>query len=294
MPVSLSSFKVATQTEDVIGEVPLWDPRAQVLTWIDILKPAFHRFDPASGTVTSVTPPEKLGSYALAKDGGLLTSGRGGIGLWNPATGDFERLATPEADRPNNILNDGRADSRGRFLTASMDKMLGGPNGRLWRIDPLGKAELLQGEDIMLPNSICWSPDGRTFYLGDSHSNLIFAYDYDVDSGAISNKRLFADTKDLPGDVDGSSADAEGYLWNARFAGSCLIRFSPDGKVDQIIETPVSKPTHLAFGGKDLKTIYVTTARFRVSAEDLEKEPLAGALLTMESEVAGLSEALWG
>jgi sugar lactone lactonase YvrE len=224
----------------------------------------------------------------------LLIGGRGGIALWNPDDGSFERLSTPEADRPDNILNDGRTDPRGRFLIASMDKMLSGSKGRMWQVSTEAGTRLVQDENIWLPNSICWSPSGDTFYLGDSETNLIFAHDYDVSIGAISNRRLFADTTGMPGGCDGSSVDAEGYLWNARFDGGCLIRFAPDGSVDQTLQVPVSKPTHVTFGDQDLKTMYVTTARFRMKPEQLAAEPMAGGLLALESSVAGLPENYYG
>ncbi len=289
MPVRLSEPRLVVQTEDVIGEVPLWDRAAGRLVWIDIFKPALHAWGPAAERLESWTPPEKLGSYGLAGGGRYITAGRGGIALWEPATGAFERLSTPEADRPDNILNDGRVDLDGRFVVGSMDKMLAGPDGRLWQVDA-GRTRLLQGEEVMLPNSISWSPDGATFYFGDSRSNLIFAYDYDRSTGAISNRRLFADTTSWPGEVDGSSVDAEGYLWNARFGGGCILRFAPDGSLDRKIDLPVTRIAHLAFGGPDLKTVYVTTARFRMKPEELEAEPWAGGLLAMDSDVAGLPE----
>lgn len=292
MPIQLSQPRLIVQTEDVIGEVPLWDAAAGRLVWIDIFKPALHSYDPAADRLESHTPPEKLGSYGLAGNGRYIVAGRGGIAMWHPASGGFDRLSTPEADRPDNILNDGRVDPNGRFVVGSMDKMLAGPNGRLWQVDR-GETRLLQDKDVMLPNSICWNPDGATFYFGDSRSNLIYAYDYDRSSGAISNRRVFADTAAWPGEVDGSSVDAEGYLWNARFGGGAILRFAPDGSFDRKIDLPVRRIAHLAFGGPDLKTIYVTTARFRMKPEELEAEPWAGGLLAIDSDVAGLPEPLY-
>lgn len=290
MPAKLSPPELFVQTEDVIGEVPLWDGEAGRLSWIDIFKPVLHRLDPATGKLESWTPPEKLGSYGLTADGGgYIVAGRGGIALWAPETGRFELLSTPEDDRPDNILNDGRVDPAGRFVVGSMDKMLSGAHGRLWQVSA-GRTRLLQGEDIMLPNSICWSPDGSVFYFGDSHTNLIFAYDYDTSTGDISNRRVFADTCEIPGSVDGTSVDGEGFLWNARFDGGRIARFAPDGSLDQIVDLPVSRPAHVCFGGADLKTLFVTTARFRLQPDQLEREPWAGGLLAMECEVAGLAE----
>lgn len=282
--------RLVVQTEDVIGEVPHWHGPSGTLLWIDILKPALHRLDAGTGRVATVTPPEKLGSFGLAEDGRLIVGGRGGIGLWDGGVGAIARLGHPEEDRPDNILNDGRSGPDGRFLTASMNKRLAGPTGRLWQVHRGGAISCLQDGGIDLPNAICWSPDGRSFYLGDSHTNLIFVHDYDLDTGAISNRRLFADTADLPGDVDGASVDSEGFLWNARFGGGCLVRFAPDGRVDRRLELPVRQPTHVTFGGPDLTTLYVTTARFRQSEADLAAQPWAGGVLAIESDLRGLPE----
>ena len=142
MPVKFGEIRLAAQTSDVLGEVPLWNVAESVLTWIDVLKPAFHRLDMRMGDVASRTPPEKLGSYSLCRDGRVLISGRNGLALWSPESGALERLSHPEADRPDNILNDGRTDPRGRFLVASMDKMLSGPRGRLWRVSAAGGTEM--------------------------------------------------------------------------------------------------------------------------------------------------------
>ena len=292
MPVRVGDVQVLSHTQDVLGEVPLWNMRHAALTWIDLLKPALHRY--ANGCTTSWTPPEKLGSYALCSDGGILMAGRGGIAHWQPETNCFERVATPEADRPDNILNDGRCDPRGRFLVASMDKMLSAPRGRLWRVDHDRRTVLLQDEDIWLPNAICFSPDGRTLYFGDSHTKTIFAYDYDLDTGTPTNRRLFADTSGLPGVPDGASVDAEGYVWNARFDAGRLLRFAPNGTVDQVVELPVSRPTHVTFGGPDLRTLYITTARFRLHRDELQAQPIAGALLCVDVDVAGLPEPCFG
>jgi sugar lactone lactonase YvrE len=293
MPVDIGDVRLVAQTEDVIGEVPQWDARDQCLSWADILKPAFHRYTPATGEVRSWRPPEKFGSYALRDHGALLVAARGGMAVWDPETGRFERVSEPEADRPDNILNDGRCDKNGRFVVGSMDKTLAGPNGRLWQVSSGRGTVLLQDHGIFLPNALCWSPDGRTLYFGDTHTQLIHAYDYDPASGAIANRRLFADTSSLPGEPDGASVDAQGYLWNARFDGGCIVRFAPDGSVDQVVQLAVSRPTHVTFGGQDLRTLYITTARFRLSPEALAREPMAGGLLAAQVGVAGLPEPLF-
>jgi sugar lactone lactonase YvrE len=279
------------QTEDVLGEVPLWHPAENALYWIDLFKPAIHRFDPASREVRSWTPPEKLGSFALRAGGGFLLAGRGGLSLFDAANGRIEMLADPEAGDPTNILNDGRCDRRGRFWVGSMNKLQQRASGRLYRLEARSVETVAGG--IWLPNSLCWSPDDRRMYLADSHLRAIFAFDFDLDEGAIGPRRTFAVMADGPGVPDGSSVDREGYLWNAVYDGGCVVRYAPDGRVDRVVELPVTRPTACTFGGTDLATLYVTTARFRLTPPRLAAEPQAGGVLAIDVGARGLPEPLF-
>jgi sugar lactone lactonase YvrE len=278
-------------TQDVLGEVPRWHQSEQALYWIDALKPAIHRLDPASGRTESWTPPEKLGSFAPSAGGGLVIAGRNGFALYDPRNGEFERIADPENNAEENILNDGRCDSRGRFWAGSMTKTMKRASGKLYRIDK-GRVEACD-DGIWVSNGVAWSPDDRTMYFADSHVHTIFAYDYDIATGAIGKRRVFADTSGRAGVPDGASADAEGFLWSAHFDGACLVRYAPDGRVDRTVRLPVSRPTACAFGGADLRTMYVTTARFRLAPDKLAAEPYAGGLLAFDAGVKGLPEPIY-
>jgi sugar lactone lactonase YvrE len=271
--------------------VPRWHQGEQALYWIDAFKPALHRLDPATGQVESWTPPEKLGSFALTADGALIIAGRNGFALYEPRSGRFERIADPENKAAENILNDGRCDARGRFWCGSMTKTMKSASGRLYRVDK-GRVEALD-DNIWVSNGVAWSPDGRTMYFADSHVHTIFAYDYDVAEGRIGQRRVFAETRGQPAIPDGASVDAEGYLWSAAFDGGCLLRYAPDGRVDRTVPLPVSRPTACAFGGPDLRTLYVTTARFRLAPEKLASETHAGALLALDAGVKGLPEPVY-
>jgi len=278
-------------TEDVLGEVPRWHQTEQALYWIDALKPAIHRLDPATGALESWTPPEKLGSFAPSAGGGLIIAGRNGFALYDPRNGTFERIADPENKAEENILNDGRCDSRGRFWAGSMTKTMQRASGKLYRVD---KGSLEACDDkIWVSNGVAWSPDDRTMYFADSHVHTIFAYDYDLATGALGKRRVFADTSDRAGVPDGASTDVEGFLWSAHFDGACLVRYAPDGRVDRTVAMPVSRPTAVAFGGPDLRTMYVTTARFRLAADKLAAEPHAGGLLALDVGVKGLPEPMY-
>jgi len=278
------------QTNDVLGEVPRWHPLEHALYWIDAFKPAVHRLDPATGKLESFTPPEKLGSFAPCAGGGLLIAGRNGLACYDPASGRLERIVDPEQGGTVNILNDGRCDARGRFWVGSMSKTMERASGRLYRLAH-GRLDAVD-DDIWVSNGVCFSPDDKKMFFADSHVRTIFVYEFDVDRGTLGARRVFS-TMDGPGVPDGSSVDADGFVWNAAFDAGCLIRYAPDGRVDRSVALPVSRPTACAFGGLDLATLYVTTARFRLPREKLAAEPHAGGLLALDVGARGLPEPMY-
>jgi len=285
------SVVCVAQTDDVLGEVPLWHPTENALYWIDLFKPAINRLDIRDGQVKTWTPPEKLGSFALRAQGGLLIAGRGGLSLFDLSNGHLDRIVDPEAGNPENILNDGRCDRRGRFWVGSMNKMMTSGSGRLYRFEQRQLDVVDKG--IWVPNSICWSPDDRRMYFADSHLRTIFAYEFDIDRGVIGRRQEFAAMGNIPGVPDGSSVDSEGFVWNAVFDGGCLVRYAPDGRTDRVVPLPVSRPTACTFGGPDFATLFVTTSRFRLPPEKLATEPHAGGLLAIDVGVRGLPEPLF-
>jgi L-arabinonolactonase len=278
-------------TLDVLGEVPRWHPHEQALYWIDAFKPAIHRLHPATGRLESWTPPEKLGSFAPRAGGGLLIAGRGGLAAYDSASGRLDRIVDPEAGGAVNILNDGRCDRRGRFWVGSMSRTMERASGVLYRLDR-GHLDAVD-DGIWITNGLCWSPDDTKMYVADSHVKSIFVYDFHLDAGTIGPRRVFAITNQRPGVPDGSSVDAEGFIWNAVFGGSCVVRYAPDGRISRTLQLPVSRPTACAFGGADLGTLYITTARFRLPPDRLASEPLAGGLLALDVGVKGLPEPLY-
>jgi sugar lactone lactonase YvrE len=147
--------------------------------------------------------------------------------------------------------------------------------------------------NIWVANGVCWSPDDTEMYFADSHVRTIFVYDFDLATGRIGPRRVLATMDDRPGVPDGSSVDAEGFVWNAVFDGGCLLRYSPDGRLDRTVQLPVSRPTACTFGGSDLATLYVTTARFRLAPDKLAAEVHAGGLLALDVGVKGLPEPLY-
>ena len=288
MPSSPAPGRVGDQT-DILGECPVWHEGEQALFWVDIRLPAIRRFDSASGRVDTWPMPELIGSIAIAGDGRLLVALTESVSLMDMSTGVREPIASPPARIPGHRFNDGRCDRQGRFWVGTMHNITRAPEGVLYRLEGrTGLVEAMSG--ICIPNSLAWSPDGRTMYFADSLLHAIFAYDYDTASGRMGEKRLFATTQP-PGFPDGSTVDAEGFLWNAEFNASRVVRYAPDGRIDRVIELPVLRPTCCAFGGPNLDILYVTTASQKMTSDELRAQPLAGALLSLNLGVRGLPES---
>ncbi len=287
----MAEVACAVDCRDQLGESPVWCPLDRRLYWLDIKGQTISWFTPSSGEHKVVPVDEQPGSLVLREKGGMVVAFYGGFRFFDPETGRIETVHEVEADTPESRMNDGRCDRQGRFWAGSMDDaMTGRPLGALYRLDPdlgLHKVE----SEIVISNSIAFSPDGGTMYFADFGRDTIWAYDLDTASGALSNKRIFAGPESAPGFPDGSTVDAEGYLWNARWDGWCLARFAPDGTLERTIELPFQQVTCLMFGGDDLDVIYVTGARVNLSDEALARQPQAGSVFAVTgSGFRGLPE----
>lgn len=253
-------IEVVVDVKTTLGEGPLWDVEQERLYWIDSFDGRVFRATADGREIRSWDVPMKIGSMALRKDGsGAVVSLQRGFHLLDFASGDVTLIHDPEPDRPMNRLNDGKVDRRGRFFAGSMDTMEEGPSGGLYRLDPDFSVTRIDS-GIICSNGPCWSPDDRTFYFADTWTGEIWAYDYDITTGAATNRRTFVrvDTS-KGGAADGSTVDAEGYLWNALVYDGRLVRYAPDGSIDRIIDMPVKKITSVMFGGPKLDTLYVTS-----------------------------------
>jgi sugar lactone lactonase YvrE len=272
---------------DILGEGPVWDVQEQALYWVDIRGPALRRLDGASATVKSWPMPEMVGSMAVRAAGGVLVALRSALALFDPASGRFERVAAPEAQLDGHRFNDGKCDRQGRFWAGTMHDVTRDPVGTLYRLDARGCVAMEPG--IRIPNSLCWSPDGRTMYFADSLLRTVFAYPFDPDSGELGARRVFA-TVEAPAIPDGATVDRDGFVWCAHYDGWRVVRFAPDGRIDRVLELPVQRPTSCQFGGPGLDTLYITTARQKLTPQELAGQPLAGALLALDLDVTGLPE----
>ena len=270
----------------LLGEGPLWSPSEGFLWWVDIRRAKLHRHNPKTGNTRRYDLPIHASALALA-DGGLIMIGDREVGRYDTATEHYEKVADinePEGFRTNDagIAPDGSL----WFGTMKDDSQL--PEGQYYKLTPQLAIERIGLPEVMVTNTMEFSSDGATFFTSDSAEQMILAFDHDPETGALSNRRVFASTLEAGCYPDGSALDVEGYLWNAQWAGSRVVRYAPDGSIDRIIKLPVSRPTSCAFGGPSLQTLYITSARDGLSDAALDRQPMAGSLFAIDVETPGL------
>lgn len=253
-------IEILLDVKPTLGEGPLWDVDQQRFYFIDSMDGRVFRCTAEGHELRAWDVPGKIGSMAIRKEGdGAIVALDSGFYSLNFKTGECDFIHDPEPDKSNNRLNDGKVDRQGRFFAGSMDTMEDGANGVLYRMDPDFSVHKLE-TNIIVSNGPCFSPDDKTFYFADSWSGVIWAYDYDIDTGAISNRRDFVSVdRSNEGAADGGTVDAEGYLWNANVYAGRLYRWAPDGSVDRVIDMPVRKITSVNFGGPNMDILYVTS-----------------------------------
>jgi sugar lactone lactonase YvrE len=273
----------------LLGESPVWCALEKVLYWVDIKLPAVHRFDPATGASKTWPMPEDAGCVALGQHGRGIVALRSGIAFIDFRTGEVSRLPGPTLEAPDLRFNDGRCDRRGRFWVGTVHERRHAGTAALFRFDSDGRWWQMVS-DVTVSNGLAWSPDNLIMYFADSWAHTIFKFDFDLDSGTLRNRRIFAELPRTSGVPDGATVDSEGFLWSANFDGSCLTRYAPNGTIDRVIPMPVQRPTSCAFGGENLDILYVTSASFNLSAQQLAAAPLAGSLFAVDAGVKGLPE----
>ncbi|MBE9166313.1 SMP-30/gluconolactonase/LRE family protein [Pleurocapsales cyanobacterium LEGE 06147] len=269
-----------------LGECPLWDAERKLLYWVDIYNYRVHQFDPSAGSDRFFDVGDAVGSIALAGSDRLLLALRERLAFLNLQTEEVTFLMSVEADKPDNRLNDGKCDRQGRFWFGSMSEAE--PQANLYRYDPDGSLHVME-MGLTISNGMGWSPDEKTFYLTDSPTQKIYAYDFDVETGQINNRRVFVDLSGEPFVPDGLAIDSEGYLWSAMWDGWCLIRFDPEGQEVLRVQMPVQRPTCCTFGGEQLNDLYITTASVGLSQKEIQKSFYSGDLFCLKTDVRGMS-----
>jgi len=276
---------------DICGEGAVWHPEQNALYWTDINRFLVHRYVPGRDTTETWFFEEPVTAVNLTTDDEtLLLVLSSSISLWSPRTHPKLQRICGLSTAPEMRFNDARVDPRGSLWAGTMRNNVGSQgedlpveftDGVLYRIDPDGASSTWK-ENVGISNTIAWSPNRNRFYFGDSPANIIYSFDYDEQTGAIAGCTTFLAAYPH-GSPDGSTVDVQGYLWNARYGGRRVIRVTPNGEIDRVLSLPTSNPTTCAFGGPELKTLYITSAR--------SSDRLSGSVFAIETEVGGTSNA---
>jgi sugar lactone lactonase YvrE len=287
----MNELEHLVSSQNQLGETPIWDPEEQALYWVDWGGKPSCRFEPGTGNFT--TFPTSLPVTALARraSGGWIAITLNGLYTWEPKNNEYKLLVgRPEPDKPEICYNDAAVDRQGRLLvgTVNMQDPFT-PDGSLFCLDPDGSLHKLD-TGYATANGIGVSPDGKTVYVADQRHRQIIALDYNTLTGTTSNRRIFACLQEEDGMPDGLIVDAEGFIWSGHWAGWKLTRYAPDGKIERQIRFPVEHVISFAFGGKDLDELFVTTSSWDFGTEERKKQPCAGDLFRIKTDVKGLVE----
>ncbi len=293
-PYELLPRPEGAPARDQLGEGPFWSEADQALYWVDIAGRRAHRLVPSTGQGGSWAMPSSCSAIMPTVRGDAIVALRDGLHRFDPATGATSPFVSPDDDAGNRS-NETRTDPQGRIWLGTMCNNLG-PNGEptpitrcsggFFCVEPEGRWVRVMAE-VGITNTLCWSPDGTRFYCADTTKDVIWSFRYEADGPRLSDQKVFVEGG--PGHPDGSAMDEEGCLWNARWGGGRVIRFTPDGRVDREIFLPVEQPSSCAFGGPDRKTLYITTARQEL--DGLAPDSLDGSVFAVQLDVAGMPMA---
>lgn len=280
-----TTLEVALQASDRLGEGPWWDAALEALWRVDILQGLAHRWDPVTGAQSRWHLGQDVGFIVPAADGRLVAGRRSDVAIIDLSDGGETSIA-PTPGTTSARFNDGKTDRRGRVWAGTIVDDHSNPAAVFGRVDQSGFTETLGG--MTISNGLGWSPDNTTMYVTDSGAQTIWAFDFDIGRGEMSNKRAFVIDDDCA--PDGLTVDAEGGVWSAKWDGARVVRYEPDGSISAVIDAPVSRPTSCAFGGEGLQTLYVTSASAGLSEAEVAASP-AGSVLAVQPGVSGLPES---
>ena len=290
--VTIGKLLNVIDVTNTLGEGVQWHALSQCIWWTDIEECCLYSYSTQSNQLNKHAMPDRVGCFAFIEDDPrIIVAFATGIAFYDFSSKTLEWIDKPEAHIKGNRFNDGRVDRQGRFWYGSLieNKESVDQSASLYMLNPQGKS-VVKESNIEIANGLCWSPDGKKLYHADSPKQTIHQYDFNTATTELSNKKLFAKTK--PGSFpDGSAVDAEGYLWNAQWGGSRVVRYNPQGEIDLSIQLPVSQPSCVAFGGPNLDWLMITSAREDLSEQELLQQPLAGNLFIYQvNGTTGLEE----
>jgi sugar lactone lactonase YvrE len=290
-PAVLSTPRVVSDVRATLGEGLCWSPGEQALYSVDILERRLYRDALAAGAHREWAFDDTISAVAERRDApGLAVTLQRGLALFDPATGALERRDEPEPGRPGNRFNDGKCDARGRFWGGTMDFAVKTPTGDFWRFDAQGRATRALELGWIVTNGPTWTLDNRTMYVNDTVPARIVAHAFDIETGAVGAAREWLRFAQGDGHPDGMTTDAAGRLWIAHWGGACVTCHDPVTATELArIALPTDHITNVAFGGPDLKTLFISSARFELSEAQLAAQPLAGALFAVDVDAVGLA-----
>ncbi|MET4262407.1 L-arabinonolactonase [Bradyrhizobium sp. S3.12.5] len=291
-----AKIEIFARSGDTLGEGPVWSADEQALYWIDIAHRQLRRKGWGGHNHQSWSLPDYPGCLALFGPGQIALAMGDGVQRLDIARSALDRVASTPRQFAGTRFNDGKVDPRGRFWAGTMQNNFAENGtvrtverdlGALYRFDPDGQVHMM-ADTLGIPNGLTWAPDGRRFYMADSAHGAIFDYDFDIDAGALGGRAVLFDGADF-GIPDGATIDVDGCLWSARWDGHAILRITPSGNVDRVVEMPVPRPTSCVFGGPDLRTLLVTSASMGLSAAELATYPNSGAVFAVEDIGQGLA-----
>jgi D-xylonolactonase len=290
-PAILSAPRVVSDVRATLGEGLCWSPREQAIFSVDILEHRLYRDSVARAEHREWRFDETISAVAERRDApGLAVTLRRGLALFDPETGTLERRDEPEPDRSGNRFNDGKCDARGRFWGGTMDFAVQAPTGALYRFDAAGKATRAIDLGWIVTNGPTWTLDGATMLVNDTVPGRIVAYAFDMETGAIGASREWLRLRAGDGHPDGITTDAAGRIWIAHWGGACVTCHDPATAAELArIALPTDHITNVAFGGPDMTTLFISSARFELSDAQLAAQPLAGALFAVDTDATGLA-----
>lgn len=295
-PLNAESSKVelVLKMDSKLGEGAFWDHQSKQFYWVDILNKQLYIYNPETGENKNFEMPSRIGTVVPQTDSTAVVALDDGIYIQNIKSGVLSLLSDVEATKTENRFNDGKCDPNGNLWVGSMHLAEKEPNAKLYKITPEGNATAML-DSITISNGIVWTKDDKTMYYIDTPTAKIRAFDYDSETATISNERVAVKIPNELGYPDGMAIDSEDKLWVGMWNGNAVIRFDPKtGEVLEKIEVPAHNVTSCAFGGPELKTLYITTASVDMTPDEKENYPLAGSVFKVKTRVSGMPSTFFG
>lgn len=284
----MTDMQCAIDAQAKLAECPRWDERTQTLYFVDIDSFILYAYDTKSKELEKREFDEEIGCFSLAENGGFIAAFRTGVYTFEHFTADLKPYWLATYDQKTTRFNDGRCDAKGRFLAGTMYSPKDAFNGALHQFSK-GKENLLD-QAAWTSNGLAFSPDNTIMYYSDTPNHVVYQFDYDLETGSATNKRVFIQFPHGNGRPDGAAVDSEGNYWSAIYQGQRVVKISPQGEILEEYPVPATYPTMVAFGGPEMKTLFVSTCRGAQTEEELKQFPQAGGIFALETNVKGQIE----